>query len=173
VPTVTLRFTVTQAGGNDCNGRPALRTVSAKKLLYVVDTLANRVHAFWNERRLCLSFGSGAMLPGGSTSDRTFFRSTAGELYVTDALNFRIEIFDEVGLCRGRLGAMATGPGDLAMPKGLVADRDGGRLRRRWPVRQRWQLFDRRGTFLLTGRQARPPISLNSGCVRRFPQRHR
>ena len=120
-----------------------------KKLLYVVDTLANKVHALKTNGELAFSFGERGEKLGAFNFPTHIFRSAAGELYVTDALNFRIAVFDEIGTALATFGHHGDGSGDLAMPKGVVVDKDGivyvvdGLF-------DNVQLFNRRGDFLLT-----------------------
>ncbi|MFN7975971.1 MAG: hypothetical protein U0166_27155 [Acidobacteriota bacterium] len=122
---------------------------SRKKLLYVVDTLASRVHALAPDGSLAFSFGGWGEALGQFNRPTHIFSALSGELFVTDSLNFRIEIFDEDGRPVGSFGRHGDGSGDLAMPKGLAVDGDGtvyvvdGLL-------DNVQLFDRRGDFLLT-----------------------
>ena len=77
------------------------------------------------------------------------FWASSGELYVTDSLNFRIEILDETGKPLGSFGRHGDGSGDLAMPKGVAVDRDGA-VYVVDSLFDNVQLFNRRGEFLLT-----------------------
>ncbi len=145
----TLQFAVTQAGAVRLQRPTGMAYSPAKKLLYVVDTLANTVHAFRTNGELAFSFGERGDAAGRFNFPTHIFRSAAGELYVTDALNFRIAIFDEEGKSVGSFGHHGDGSGDLAMPKGVAVDRDGvvyvvdGLF-------DNVQLFNRQGAFLLT-----------------------
>jgi len=145
----TLLLTMTQAGPERLQRPTGITYSPAKKLLYVVDTLANRVHAFRTTGEYAFSFGERGNGAGRFNFPTHVFRSAAGELYVTDALNFRIAIFDEDGHVRGAFGRHGDGSGDLAMPKGVAVDRDGvvyvvdGLF-------DNVQLFSRQGVFLLT-----------------------
>lgn len=119
------------------------------KLLYVVDTLANTVHAFGTNGDLAFSFGERGDAQGRFNFPTHIFRSPGGELYVTDSLNFRVQIFDEQGHVLGAFGHHGDGSGDMAMPKGVAVDSDGvvyvvdG-------IFDNVQLFNRAGDFLLT-----------------------
>ncbi|HZX94158.1 MAG TPA: hypothetical protein VFE90_06550 [Myxococcales bacterium] len=46
----------------------------------------------------------------------------AGEIYVCDALNFRIQQFDARGAFLRAVGQLGDGPGDLSRPKGIGLD---------------------------------------------------
>ncbi|HVN83271.1 MAG TPA: 6-bladed beta-propeller [Candidatus Binatia bacterium] len=137
------------AGGETLRRPTGLAYSPEKKLIYVVDTLANRVHAFATDGQFAFSFGERGDAPGRFNFPTRIFRSPAGELYVTDSLNFRIAIFTEEGKFVGSFGHHGDGSGDLAMPKGVAVDRDGivyvvdGLF-------DNVQLFNRTGDFLLT-----------------------
>jgi DNA-binding beta-propeller fold protein YncE len=148
-PDGALLFTLRKAG-TDRLLRPTGITYSPdRKLLYVVDTLANKIYALGVKGDLVLSFGERGDAAGRFNFPTHIFRSPAGELYVTDALNFRIEIFDEQGKPLGSFGHHGDGSGDLALPKGVAVDKDGvvyvvdGLF-------DNVQLFNRQGRFLLT-----------------------
>ncbi|MCK5481675.1 MAG: 6-bladed beta-propeller [Gammaproteobacteria bacterium] len=49
----------------------------------------------------------------------------AGNLYVTDALNFRVQMFDKAGTFVKTIGYQGSHPGAFVRPKGLDIDRDG------------------------------------------------
>lgn len=148
-PDGTPLFVLRNAGAEKLL-RPTGVAYSARtKLLYVVDTVANRVHAFDATGALVFSFGERGDGAGRFNFPTHIFWSPAGELYVTDSLNFRVQIFDEQGRVLGWFGHHGDGSGDLAMPKGVAVDRDGvvyvvdGLF-------DNVQLFNRRGDFLLT-----------------------
>ena len=148
-PAGEFLYTLQKAGDEALQRPTGLAYSPTRKLLYVVDTLANRVHALHPGGDLAFSFGKRGEEEGGFNFPTHIFRSSAGELFVTDALDFRVEIFDEGGNPRGVFGHHGDGSGDLAMPKGIAVDADGvvyvvdGMF-------DNVQLFDRRGTFLLT-----------------------
>jgi len=142
-------FAVDRAGADPLRRPTGLAYSPRRKLLYVVDTLANRIHAFDTKGTLAFSFGERGEAPGALNFPTHVFRSAAGELYVTNTLAFRIEIFDEDGHPVGSFGRHGDGSGDLAMPKGIAVDGDGvvyvvdGLF-------DNVQLFTRGGDFLLT-----------------------
>ncbi len=133
------------------------------RLLYVVDTLAHRVVGLHTDGTPELSFGGrGEGVESFNFPTHIFHTvaggvSGAGVLFVTDTLNFRISAFDESGKPLGVFGRHGDGSGDLAMPKGLAADRDGV-LYVADSIFDNVQLFDREGRFLLTlGRRGTAP----------------
>jgi len=142
-------YTLRSAGGEKLRRPTGITYSPRRKLVYVVDTLANEVHAFHPNGDLAFSFGERGEGEGHFNFPTHIFRSAAGELYVTDSFNFRIAIFDEEGKPLGSFGRHGDGSGDLARPKGVAVDRDGivyvvdGLF-------DNVQLFDRQGRFLLT-----------------------
>lgn len=118
-------FSVSSAGSEPLQRPTGLAWSPGRRLLYVVDTLAHRVHAFDSGLRSVFSFGRRGSEPGEFNFPTHIFRASSGELYVTDALNFRVQIFDEDGTPRGVFGHHGDGSGDFAMPKGIAVDRDG------------------------------------------------
>lgn len=144
-----LRFTLRAAGSEKFQRPTGMAYSPREKLVYVVDTLANRVHAFRDNGDFAFSFGERGDGGGRFNFPTHIFWAARGELYVTNTLNFRVEIFDERGRSVGSFGRHGDGSGDLAMPKGVAVDRDGvvylvdGLF-------DNVQLFDREGRFLLT-----------------------
>ncbi len=70
-----------------------------------------------------------------------------GNVYVTDTLNNRVEIFDADGNFISEFGKHGDGPGYLARPKGIAVDGDG----HIWVADQmedRLQVFNREGQLL-------------------------
>jgi DNA-binding beta-propeller fold protein YncE len=144
-----LRFTLQTAGADKLQRPTGIAYSPGKQLLYVVDTLANKVQAFRTNGEFAFSFGERGDAEGRFNFPTHIFRSASGELYVADSLNFRIAIFDEEGKALGAFGHHGDGSGDMAMPKGVAVDKDGivyevdGRF-------DNVQLFNRKGDFLLT-----------------------
>lgn len=144
-----VRFVLRAAGPEKFQRPTGLAYSPREKLVYVVDTLANRVHAFRDDGDFAFSFGRRGEGAGQFNFPTHIFWGPPGELYVTNALNFRIEIFDERGGPVGSFGRHGDGSGDLARPKGIAVDGDGiiyvvdGLF-------DAVQLFRRDGTFLLT-----------------------
>jgi len=148
-PEGELRFAVTKAGADALQRPTGLAYSKHKKLLYVVDTLANKVHAFDTTGTLAFSFGQRGEEAHRFNFPTHIFWSPKGELYVTNSLAFRIEIFDEDGKALGSFGRHGDGSGDLAMPKGIAVDKDGV-VYVVDSLFDNVQLFNRQGDFLLT-----------------------
>ena len=144
-----FRFALTAAGSEPLLRPTGLTYSKHRKLLYVVDTLANKVFAFDTAGTLAFSFGRRGEESKGFNFPTHIFWSSSGELYVTNSLAFRIEIFDEDGKSLGSFGRHGDGSGDLAMPKGIAVDRDGV-VYVVDSLFDNVQLFNRQGEFLLT-----------------------
>lgn len=95
-PDGRLLFTLRNAEGAPLRRPTGLAYSPARKLVYVVDTLANRIHAFNERGEVVLSFGERGVGAGGFNFPTHAFWSS-GKLYVSDSLNFRIDVFDETG----------------------------------------------------------------------------
>ena len=123
---------------------------AAKRLVYVVDTVACAVHAFRaDDGAFAFSFGKRGTGAGEFNFPTSIFRTAGGELFVTDSLNFRVAIFDDAGTPRGAFGHHGDGSGDMALPKGLAVDGDGV-VYVADALLDNVQLFDRSGGFLVT-----------------------
>lgn len=136
--------------GEDALLRPTGIAYNADgKILYVIDTLANRVHAFSPKGESLFSFGGRGAEPGKFNFPTHLFWSPSGLLYVTDAMNFRVQVFDGAGGFKTAFGSHGDGSGDFAMPKGVAVDRF-GIIYVVDSLFDNLQLFDERGVFLLT-----------------------
>ncbi len=147
-PDGALLYAVSAAGAEPFRRPTGLAYNPRNKLLYVVDTLANRVHALRADGSAAFSFGERGDARGFNFPTHIFCAGD-GTLYVTNALAFRIEIFDENGRPLGSFGRHGDGSGDLAMPKGIAVDRDGV-IYVVDSLFDNVQLFSRKGDFLLT-----------------------
>ncbi len=121
----TPRLAVRSAGSTRLERPTGLAWAPDRGLLYVVDTLAHRVHALDGDAALRFSFGGRGAGEGQLNFPTHIARSPSGELYVADAMNFRIAIFDAGGRPAGSFGRHGDGTGDIAMPKGIAAGSDG------------------------------------------------
>jgi len=124
------------------------------RLLYVVDTQQDQVLVFDADsykllRRIgtagkkhTLTSPGNFSLPDGVAVDKD------GNVYVTDTLNDRVEIFDADGNFISQFGTPGDGPGHFARPKGIAIDRDG----HVWvtdEVQSRVQVFNKKGQLLI------------------------
>lgn len=111
-------------GGKELFKRP-LDVAVHGNFLYVVDMEAHQVQVLDKE--------SGALVntigEGGSEEGR-FYRPThvvvdsAGNLFVGDAFNFRVQKFDPQGNFIRQYGQLGDTPGSFGRPKGIAVDRE-------------------------------------------------
>jgi sugar lactone lactonase YvrE len=152
-----LSLTLRAAGDEPLQRPTGLAWNPHGQLLYVVDTLAHRIHALRADGQPAFSFGGRGAEPGRFNFPTHAFWSSAGELWITDSLNFRIQVLDEHGAPLAVFGHHGDGSGDLALPKGVAVDRD-GTIYVADGLFDNVQLFDRRGEFLMTlGRRGSEP----------------
>ncbi|MCX7793171.1 MAG: 6-bladed beta-propeller [Thermodesulfovibrionales bacterium] len=116
-------------------------------ILYVVDTLRNVVSAVYHDGKPLFHFGGRGEEPGKFNFPT--YIALSDRLYVTDAMNFRIQIFRKDGSLINLFGHHGNGSGDFAMPKGVGADRD-GIIYVVDALFDNVQLFNEKGEFLLT-----------------------
>lgn len=99
--------------------------------LYVVDTQADQVVVYdadtLKEKRRIGTGGKQHTLttPGDFALPSFVAVDKEGNVYVTDTLNFRVEIFDADGNFISQFGKHCDSPGCFARPKGLATDSDG------------------------------------------------
>ncbi len=143
------------AFGADVLVRPGGMAIDEEnRFLYVVDTGNDVVDVFDADsykllrkigtpgKKHVLSDAGNFSLPTNVAVDKE------GNVYVTDTLNNRVEIFDADGKFVSAFGRSGDGPGHFARPKGIAIDRDG----HIWVVdamQQRVQVFDNEGRLLI------------------------
>jgi DNA-binding beta-propeller fold protein YncE len=124
------------------------------RFLYVVDTVKDQVVVFdadsYKVLRTIGTTGKKHTLtdPGNFSLPTNVAVDKDGDLYVTDTLNNRVEIFDAEGSFISEFGKSGDGPGRFARPKGIAVDCDG----HIWvvdEVQSRVQVFDREGRLLI------------------------
>jgi len=96
-----------------------------KRLLYVADTLADRVAVFDLNGNPRFTVGSTGAQPGYLNHPTDIFVDAAGLLYVTDPLNYRVQVYSGEGQFLHGFGAPGDGEGEFLKPKGIAADRAG------------------------------------------------
>ncbi|HET9578081.1 MAG TPA: SMP-30/gluconolactonase/LRE family protein [Usitatibacter sp.] len=119
-----------------------------RKLLYVVDTGADRVNVFEPDGRLRASFGQRGKGDGEFNRPTHVWCDSQGNVFVTDALNYRVQVFGPDGRFRRQFGQAGDASGDFMRHKGVATDSHGhvyvvdgllGQL----------QIFDGQGRLLL------------------------
>jgi DNA-binding beta-propeller fold protein YncE len=118
--------------------------------IYVVDTQGHKVMVFsQNGGRLLFQFGKNGSKEGEFHYPTHIFASSDGHLYITDSLNFRIQIFDRDGNFLSAFGSLGDAVGDFAKPKGIAVDSDGN-IYVADSQFDNVQIFDQSGRLLLS-----------------------
>ncbi len=126
---------------------------TANRFLYVVDTQQDQVIVYdADSHKLLRRIGTGGKnhfltTPGDFGAPQGVATDEDGNVYVTDTLNDRVEIFDAEGNFISEFGKAGDGPGYFARPKGIAIDGDG----HIWVTDQmqdRLQVFNREGQLL-------------------------
>jgi DNA-binding beta-propeller fold protein YncE len=124
------------------------------RFVYVVDTQQDQVLVFDADKYTLLRrIGTGGKKhtltsPGDFALPTHVAVDKEGNVYVTDTLNNRVEVFDADGGFINEFGKAGDGPGHFARPKGIAIDRDG----HIWVVdeiQSRVQVFDKEGRLLI------------------------
>jgi DNA-binding beta-propeller fold protein YncE len=94
--------------------------------ILVVDTLASEIVAFdADDLTLRRRVGRNGTEADALHYPTSISASPDGRVFVTDALNFRIQILDENLRFVGSIGAVGDGPGYFSRPKGVGVDAEG------------------------------------------------
>jgi len=99
--------------------------------VYVVDTQADQVVVYdadtlKEKRRIGTGGKKHELTTPGDFSLPTFVAlDKDNNVYVTDTMNFRVEVFDADGNYISQIGKHCDGPGCFAHPKGIAVDSDG------------------------------------------------
>lgn len=126
---------------------------TTNRFLYVVDTQQDQVLVYDADTLKPLRrIGTGGKnhfltTPGDFGAPQGVAVDADGNLYVTDTLNNRVEIFDADGNFVSEFGKHGDGPGYFARPKGIAVDGDG----HIWVADQmndRLQVFNKDGQLL-------------------------
>jgi DNA-binding beta-propeller fold protein YncE len=131
-----------------------IATDKENRLVYVVDTQQDQVLVFDADkytllRRIGTSGKNHALTsPGDFALPTGVAVDQSGNVFVTDTLNDRVEMFDADGNFVRQFGSPGDGPGYFARPKGIAIDRDG----HIWvtdEVQSRVQVFNTQGRLLI------------------------
>jgi len=127
---------------------------TTNRFVYVVDTQQDQVLVFDADKYTLLrrigTAGKRHTLtdPGNFSLPTNVAVDKEGNVYVTDTLNNRVEIFDADGQFISAFGKEGDGPGRFARPKGIAIDGDG----HIWvadEVQSRVQVFNQQGQLLM------------------------
>lgn len=126
---------------------------TTNRFLYVVDTQQDQVIVYdADSLKLLRRIGTGGKnhyltTPGDFGAPQGVAVDGEGNVYVTDTLNDRVEIFDADGAFISTFGKAGDGPGYFARPKGIAVDSDG----HIWvadELQDRLQVFNKDGRLL-------------------------
>ena len=135
--------------GDDSLQRPTGIAINKKdKIIYVVDTLGNRVDLFDLAGKKVGSFGRHGGGDGEFNYPVHIALDATGEVYVMDSMNFRVQIFSREGKFLSKFGSNGAAIGDFMKPKGIAVDSEG----HIWVsdgLRNSIQVFNRDGKLLL------------------------
>jgi len=143
-----------QFGAGDLVSPAGIAIDTANRFVYVVDTQADQVLVYDADKYTLLRrMGAGGKKhsltsPGDFALPTNVAVDQEGNVYVTDTLNNRVEIFDADGTFISEFGKGGDGPGRFARPKGIAIDRDG----HIWvadEVQSRVQVFNKEGQLLI------------------------
>jgi sugar lactone lactonase YvrE len=126
---------------------------TTNRFLYVVDTQQDQVLVYDADSLVLLRrIGTGGKnhfltTPGDFAAPQGIAVDQDGNIFVTDTLNDRVEMFDADGNFVSTFGKNGDGPGNFARPKGIAVDADG----HIWvadEMQDRLQVFNREGQVL-------------------------
>jgi DNA-binding beta-propeller fold protein YncE len=127
--------------------------VNGKGIIYVADTLNNRIQVFNHDGIYLSEFGDlvndaadqcqKVKLPKAIAVD------SKDNIYVLDAENYQVKVFDDKGECLEPIGAKGTGFGQFTKPIDIAIDQNDN-LYVADAADARVQIFDMTGRFLLS-----------------------
>ncbi|SJZ49614.1 6-bladed beta-propeller [Selenihalanaerobacter shriftii] len=112
--------------GTDKLKRPTGLGVNREKnQLYIVDTIENKVYIYDTETyKLIKIFGKRGVKPGRFNYPIDIFIRNE-KVYISDSMNFRVQIFDLKGDFISEFGHLGDSSGSFARPKGIAVDSEG------------------------------------------------
>jgi DNA-binding beta-propeller fold protein YncE len=136
--------------GSDIFRRPTGIAVNrSTSELLVVDTLRSKVFRFeLPGLKPRGAFGGSGKTNGLFHYPTLISTTTDGNIVVTDALNFRVQVFSPEGRFLNRIGGMGNRPGTFSRPKGVASDSDGN-IYVVDALFDNVQMFDARGRLLM------------------------
>jgi DNA-binding beta-propeller fold protein YncE len=126
---------------------------TVNRLLYVADTQQDQVIVYDADSfKLIRRLGTGGKKhiltdPGDFSGPTGVAVDSDGNVYVTDTMNYRVEVFDADGNFISWFGKHCDGPGCFAHPKGIAVDSDN----HIWvadPMLDMLQVYDKQGELL-------------------------
>jgi DNA-binding beta-propeller fold protein YncE len=127
--------------------RPAGITIGRNDYKYIADVLKNKITVFDDKDRYLMDFPEPAEAKELNKPVNMAVDSK-GNVYVTDAFNFMVKIFDNKGKLVRSIGSVGDGPGSFARPKGIALDSDGN-IYVTDATFDNFQIFNQSGQLLL------------------------
>jgi DNA-binding beta-propeller fold protein YncE len=137
-----------EIGSDNLFIRPAGIAIDEERL-YVVDTQGHKISVFSKkEGSFLFSFGKNGRGNGDFNYPTNIFIGKDNFIYITDSMNFRVQIFDTYGNFISTFGKHGDGSGDFSKPKGIAVDSE-GYIYVADAQFDTVQIFDKDGRFLL------------------------
>ena len=128
--------------------RPAGLAIADEKL-FVADAGKHQIAVFDLHGQRITQFGQRGTAPGAFNYPTHLAVDDAGNLFVTDSMNGRVQVLDrQTGQARGEIGRLGDGSGQFSKPKGIAVDK-AGHVYVADAAFDNIQIFDRAGHFLL------------------------
>lgn len=127
--------------------RPAGIAIGKNDYKYVADVLLNKIMIFDGKDHYLRDFPEPEQAKDLNKPVNLAVDS-AGYVYVTDAFNFAVKIFDPAGKLVRSIGSAGDGPGTFARPKGIALDSE-SHLYIIDANFDNYQIFDKEGHLLL------------------------
>jgi DNA-binding beta-propeller fold protein YncE len=116
---------IRQIGSPDIFSRPAGIAIDNERI-YVVDTHGHSVFVFSKkDGSFLFSFGKNGSEQGDFNYPTNIFIGNDKHLYITDSMNFRVQIFDRDGNFLSAFGKLGDSSGNFSKPKGIAVDSEG------------------------------------------------
>jgi len=98
---------------------------SARQRLLILDTTGGRLLSYRLDGTFLQETGTPGERPGTFNHPTNLAISQEGQIFLTDSLNFRIQILNSDLEAAGEFGIAGNGPGTFAKPKGIALDSEG------------------------------------------------
>jgi sugar lactone lactonase YvrE len=119
-----------------------------RRLVYVSDTPAHTIYRYDTEGKRLGSVGVSGTKEGELNFPTHLWVDGDGRLYVTDLMNFRVQVFSRNGVFESEFGTLGDAYGDLDKPKGLATDSEGN-IYVVDSIKDMVKIFNRKGQLLL------------------------
>jgi sugar lactone lactonase YvrE len=143
------RMTLAIGHEGELTNPSGLAVDSTHKRLYVADAAKHQILSYSTvDGSAGPTLGTRGADPGQFNFPTNLAVDARGRLYVTDTLNFRIQIFDADGQFVRMFGTIGDTPGSLNRPKGIAVDSE-GHIYVVDASFNNFQIFDQDGRLLL------------------------